>query len=184
MWYGIGHWKASLCLKTKHSEVAAHPWVLRFNLHARQFFPLCQVPTTTAPPSLTGRAFLEGGNSYFFKKKIFFITLRERGREREKHWLVAFWHAPSPGIKPATWVSALTRNWTHDSLVYGMTFQPTKPHGPGQEPLFYWPLFPVPSTLQATHFNSKVNFVWWAQAFLEHLHQHQACCFARQPIQQ
>ena len=49
---------------------------------------------------------------------------------REKHQLAAFSYVPRLGIKPTTWVCALTGNWTHDLSVYKMTFQLTEPHQP------------------------------------------------------
>ena len=64
----------------------------------------------------------------------FLLLLRERKRNidvRETHQLVAFLCAPRPGIKPATWVCALTGNQTCDFSVYRMTLQPAEPHRPG-----------------------------------------------------
>ena len=62
-------------------------------------------------------------------KNIFSLLLERDGREREmegeekkdvreKHWLVAFSHAPQLDIKPAVWVCVLTKNQTCDILVH------------------------------------------------------------------
>ena len=66
-----------------------------------------------------------------------FIDVREEGRKkrnisvREKHRSVAtHTHTPT-GIKPTTWVCALTRNRTHNLLVYRTTLQPIEPPGQG-----------------------------------------------------
>ena len=88
-------------------------------------------------------------STFFFSfyphpRTFFFHCFREKGREvrdregggerernidvREKHRCVAFSHAPRPGIKPATWVCAMTRNWTCKLSVYWTMLQPTKPH--------------------------------------------------------
>ena len=70
---------------------------------------------------------------YWFERERERETERERNTDvRHKHQSVA---SPSPvswpRIGPATEVCALTGNWTHNLLVYGMTLQPTEPPGQG-----------------------------------------------------
>ena len=79
----------------------------------------------------------------FSPEDIFSLLLErerngDRGREREKHWcekhwMVAFLYALPLGTEPATWVCALTVNWTRDLLVHGTVLHPTEPHWPRQE---------------------------------------------------
>ena len=73
----------------KTARVICFKWELLFYPQLRTFFPF-------------PFCFLEVGGSE-----------RERDRNinvREKHQLIAFSYVPQPGIKPATWVYALTRN--------------------------------------------------------------------------
>ena len=67
---------------------------------------------------------------YFPQKDIFFISFRERGREREKHRLVASHshpdrdfdgglYAPGPVMGPTTYVYDPTGNQTGNLLVTG-----------------------------------------------------------------
>ena len=59
------------------------------------------------------------------------------GRERninmkEKHRSAAFLYVPQPGIEPATWVCALTRNRTHNPQCTGMYSNQLSHTGQGQ----------------------------------------------------
>ena len=84
-----------------------------------------------------------------YPKTLFFIAYRGRRMWRwvggwygvedwfEKHWLVAFSYIPLQGIKPTTWVCALTENWTCSLSVYGTMLQPTEPYQPGPECCFF-----------------------------------------------
>ena len=47
---------------------------------------------------------------------------------KKKQQSVAFLHAPQAGIKPATWLCALTGNRTCDLSIYGPILQLTEPH--------------------------------------------------------
>ena len=74
------------------------------------------------------------------------LTFRERGREREvtkrdismrETSIRCLWFTPWLGTEPATQVSVLTRDQTHNLSVYGMMLQPTEPHCPGQERVLF-----------------------------------------------
>ena len=80
--------------------------------------------------------------SFNLHSRPFFNCKGRRDRERERKretwtwernvgWLLCCM-CPNRGIKPTTWIRALTRNQTHDLLVYGSTLQPTEPYQPGQ----------------------------------------------------
>ena len=56
------------------------------------------------------------------------FKVRERERGRDDRCLL---YAPRPVTKPRTQVCALTSDWAHSILVYGMMLQPTKPHSQG-----------------------------------------------------
>ena len=56
---------------------------------------------------------------------------RVRGRERERMRLVAS-HMAGLGIEPAAKVCALTRNQTHNLLVYGMGLRSNQPSNPAR----------------------------------------------------
>ena len=70
--------------------------------------------------------------------RTFFSLLleREEGRGREKHQLVAFLYACRPGSEHAPWACALSRNRTHNLLVYGTTLQPARPPWPRLSTIF------------------------------------------------
>ena len=59
-----------------------------------------------------------------------FIDLRERERERET-LIGCLPFAPQPGVKPATYVCALTGNQATHFLMYEKMFQATESPGPG-----------------------------------------------------
>ena len=68
-----------------------------------------------------------------------FVDLRERkgGRGSERNINVrqkpigCLLYAPRPGTEPTTQVGTLTRNRTHNPLVYEMMLLPTEPPGQG-----------------------------------------------------
>lgn len=74
----------------------------------------------------------DGGKKGIFKN-LFIFYLREREKETSMGCLP---YSSQPGIEPATWVSALIGNQTHDLLVHRTTLQPIEPHWPGQEFFF------------------------------------------------
>ena len=67
--------------------------------------------------------------NWYFKKIYIYWFYRERKGERERKTSVGCLpHTPWLGIEPATSVCALTRDWTHNLLVYETTLQPTEPN--------------------------------------------------------
>ena len=73
-------------------------------------------------------------------------------RERERETLIGgLPYAPQWGVKPATWVCALTRNQTHDLLVYGMMLQLTGQLSQGKNVFCFCLVFLVFKTHPGCH---------------------------------
>lgn len=75
-----------------------------------------------------GNIFLNHPRIYLL---IFFLGERNGERLMWKTLISCLPHAPWPGIEPATWLCALTKDPTSNLLVHGMVLQPTEPLSPG-----------------------------------------------------